>query len=383
MFVETLVRDTVLHNALIYKENHRQHDDDLDLHGAMLSLATHPSPSKASILTSIGTEEPPIALPTHFLNHQQERFDMKQFKFPHASRVNPIGLNEPIDARVALPLREQLSGDSRDWMADLWTTAKYGARGQGHSDECSDVMTYTSLQRSCVENPASAPSNTLTRKRDGKKMMQHASVASKKPKEKLPIEKPCAFALQEQLCGDSQQWVTFDLSTHNQNALPHLMAPELRGRFLPSDSAADQMNVNSSDRWSSSVPFHEADVMRDAPVAPAISTGISETALPWKGIPNPDSSTGTESGGGSSIRMLYDEPSLGDLSDVFSSIEKLDQTIRAFRCVMPEARHAEMEYKGLLSKSAGVGNLSWGSHMESGIDMTGCSQEALSTHVAV
>lgn len=386
MFVESLVRDAVLQNALIYKDNHHQHDDDLDLHGAMLSLATQQPPRHpciATILSEIGTDEPPIALPLHFPNYQHKLFEKTQYVCPPSSRMHANRQIEPTDPPPALPLREQLSGDSRDWMPEFWTSRSCIARGQGHLAGDSGARAHERMQRFSVENPASALASMSTQKRERETLMQHASVASKKARQKLPIEKPCALALQEQLSGDSQQWVTFDLPPQIQEDVPHCLPPEPRGRFLPSDSVADQVVVNSSDPWSLSVSFHEADVVRDPPAAPALLPGIYTTPFPGNNMPNPDSIKGTKTGGGSSMRTFYGEPSLGDLGDVLSSIQKLDQTIRTFRWMMPEARNAETEYQGLMSKTYGVCNLSSATQLESGIDMTGSSQETLLTHVAV
>ena len=385
-FVETQVRDTVLQNALVYKDNHQQHDYDLEHHAVMLSPEPQQSPYQetiARISTDTGTDKSPIALPLHFVTHQRSELDNAHFDCNPVDTMKVNGQNDPMDPLLKPTLREQLSGDSHEWIADLWSATNYCSRSHGQLDGGSTTEMQTVEQGPYAENPTNALPTGLGQKRFGAKTGQRSSVASKKAKQNLQTESPCALPLREQLSGDSHAWVSFDLLTQNQKPDPHFMPPDPRGPFLPSDSRADQLDTNYFDPWPLSVAFPTGDAMKDPPLAPTLTTEFCTASFSWKNVPNPAGTLATKPGAGSSIRTLQDEPLLGDLNGFEMSIEALNRSIRTFRCVMPEARKVEMEFQELVSKVNGDYTLPLGTPTESGINISGVSEQTLPTHVAV
>ena len=100
----------------------------------MLSFEAQLSHCQAQIEntnTEIEKDEPTITLPLQFVPHQQHVPDNTQFDCTH---VNDMAVNVqpgPTDASFKLPLREQLSGDSREWIAGLWPSTNYSTRSPG------------------------------------------------------------------------------------------------------------------------------------------------------------------------------------------------------------------------------------------------------------
>ena len=220
LFAESHVRDAVLQNALTFHGNHDHchHDEDFELQGALLSVGMQHQASEA-IIALTETDD--------HTNTRRSRFRPNVPGIGCAT-VDPLPAVVPLLLPVALPLNEQISGDSQEWMADLWSSTRNDYNSllveqpaPSSVPRIGSRHKRKSLSESTVRDSArSMTAGTDKMKRIRSKVAPYECNGFEKAKLQLSPGQahfPPPLQFQEQLSGDSRVWENF--THHSEGAV--------------------------------------------------------------------------------------------------------------------------------------------------------------------
>jgi hypothetical protein len=386
VFAESHVRDTVLENALKFHRNrdHTHPDEDFELQDALLSLATQHQISESPLASTQKDDHS---------NTERSKFSPKPDDTLGYITVDQMQtVVPPLLVPVALPLYEQVSGDSRDWMTDLWPSMRnaYSTLQVERPAPCSVPQPVNGRKRKALPETTVGDSTKSTTARTDKNMKtirpktaSHAYDDLKKAattKRKMSSGQSCLLPIlqfQPQLSGDSRAWENFNhqsedsVNMHNSHGISrecsllipqqHTGLPNMTSYIptalrLPPSPGASQKLVDTiapvplDCRPLLTSPINKTQFLRQEELTTEEQCCTRQSGLSSSGMMNrvdeSFSFVPLESSKEPSQNRSI-EPALGDLNDILQALSVFHRTNQAFQDFMPKARKVETDFMGM------------------------------------